>query len=138
VLGTVFNSNIFSQRSREGQIMFQVMLGGARHPDTIRKSDEELIDLAKAEIKAVLNVQGEPKEQFLSRWGKAIPQYDRSYPQAREAIDGLMVRYPGLYLLSNYLDGVSVNDCIANAKVLSEKVLQGSTEDENKVEKIFQ
>ncbi len=122
VLGVLFSSNIFPARCPDGKILFQIMLGGARNPDTVRKSDCELLALAKEEIIKILRVNGEPKDEFLLRWGKAIAQYDRNYPQTYTAIKNSVERTPHLHLLANYLGGISLNDCTANAKLLAENL----------------
>lgn len=122
VLGVLFSSNIFPARCANGEILFQIMLGGACHADTVRKSDEELFDLAKDELITILGAQGESKDQFLLRWGQAIPQYNRSYPDTYQAMTAEMDKHPHLHLLANYLNGISVNDCTANAQSLAERI----------------
>ncbi len=122
VLGVLFSSNIFPNRCPKGKILFQIMLAGACNPDTVRKSDEELLALAKEELAKILKGRGEPTDQFLLRWGKAIPQYNREYPQTFLEIKKSMADMPHLYLLANYLNGISLNDCTANAKELAERI----------------
>lgn len=122
VLGVLFSSNIFPMRCPNGQILFQIMLGGACHSNTVRRSDEELFDLAKKEISIILKAQGEPKDQFLLRWGQAIPQYHRSYPDAYQAINTEIAKHSHLHLLANYLNGISLNDCAANAQRLAQRI----------------
>ncbi len=122
VLGVLFSSNIFPSRCPEGKMLFQIMLGGARNPDSVRKSDCELLTLAKEELTKILGAKAEPNGEFLLRWGKAIPQYDRNYPQTYSAIKKSVEHTPHLHLLANYLGGVSLNDCTLNAKALSENI----------------
>ncbi len=122
VLGVLFSSNIFPSRCPKGKMLFQIMLGGACNPDTVRKSDEELLTLAKEEVAKILKAKKEVQDQFLLRWGKAIPQYNREYPQTYLEIKKAMADMPHLYLLANYLDGISLNDCTANAKALVENL----------------
>ncbi len=127
VLGVLFSSNIFPSRCPDGKMLFQIMLGGARNPNTVRKSDCELLALAKEELTEILGARGEPNDEFLLRWGKAIPQYDRAYPQTYSAIKKFVEQTPHLHLLANYLGGISLNDCTANAKALSDKYLIDGT-----------
>ncbi len=122
VLGVLFSSNIFPSRSADGKILFQIMLGGACNPDTVLKSEDQLFTLAKNEIQQILQVSGQPQEQFIYRWDKGIPQYNRFYPQTYKEIKKIMSNYPRLHLTANYLDGVSLNDCIANAKKMAESI----------------
>jgi len=121
-LGVLFSSQIFPGRSSARKSLFQVMLGGARHHATIAKNEGDLFAAAENEIETVLGVSGKPVDRFLLRWTKAIPQYNRSYPQTMAAIEGKLEEYPHLHLLANYRGGIAVNDCTANAKTLSENI----------------
>jgi len=123
VLGVLFSSNIFSHRAPPGQKLFQLILGGARHPDTIRQSDEQLLDLARKELETILKANGRPVDQFLVRYGRGIPQYDLTYARVIGSIKERTLKHKGLHLLANYLDGVAINDCTANAKKLAESLV---------------
>ncbi|MCB9771772.1 MAG: protoporphyrinogen oxidase [Candidatus Omnitrophica bacterium] len=122
ILGVLFSSQIFPSRVSQGKVLLQVLLGGAKHPQTIRKSEEEIFDIAQEEIKNVLGVTGHPQDQFIFRWGKAIPQYNRAYPKTYSTIKNTLQQHPHLHLLANYLDGIALNDCTANAKALADKI----------------
>ena len=122
ILGVLFSSQIFPSRVPKGKVLLQVLLGGAKHPETIRKSEEEIFDIAQEEIISVLGVTGQPEDQFIFRWGKAIPQYNRVYPTTYSAIKNALQQHPHLHLLANYLDGIALNDCTANAKALADKI----------------
>jgi oxygen-dependent protoporphyrinogen oxidase len=121
VLGVLFEGNIFPGRCREGQVYLRVMIGGARHPDILSKTREELVHLAVEEMDALLGKKGEgggkgnPRELFFKPWPKAIPQYDLVYCEAKKAIEDELRNIPNLHLVANYLNGVSLNDCIESA-----------------------
>jgi len=122
VLGVLFTSNIFQNRTDNEHFMFRVMIGGARHPEIISKSRDELITIAKKEIEKILKVYDNSVTEFLSCWHRGIPQYNREYPKLKETIEERVREIPGLYLAANYLDGISVNDCIVNAKLAVERI----------------
>lgn len=121
-LGALFSSQIYGYRCPDDKLLFQVMLGGAKNPQTINRTDEELFKLASEELQKNIGVQGEPVDRFLVRWGQAIPQYNRNYPPLLSGIRHDLATHPCLYLLANYLDGISLNDCTANAKKLAETI----------------
>ena len=99
----------------------QVMLGGARHPNLGDRSTFELIDLAKNEIKMMFGAKNEPKKVFSVFWPRAIPQYNLGHAKLLARINALLEKNPGIFLAANYIGGPSVNDCVANAKLTSEK-----------------
>jgi len=122
VLGVLFTSNIFQNRTDDEHFMFRVMIGGVRNPGIIRKSRDELIVIAKKEIEKTFKVYDNPVTDFFSCWHRGIPQYNRDYSQIKEEIEVHVREIPGLHLAANYLGGISINDCILNAKLAVNKI----------------
>jgi protoporphyrinogen/coproporphyrinogen III oxidase len=119
ILGVLIESNVYSQRAGDDQIMVRVMLGGAHHPAIINDGQEEILTKAIKEIDNIYGLVHGPVETFVKLWPKAIPQYEIDYPHWRQSIAEQCAKTPGLYLCANYLDGVSFNDCVTNAKSLA-------------------
>jgi len=115
VLGVLFDSNIFSHRCHDNEVLVRVMLGGVRNPDIIKKSNEELINLAKNEIKKVVQTTSDAKKKFIVSWPKAIPQYDQQYVQTIARLREHMASLKNVSFVANYLKGIALNDCIENA-----------------------
>ncbi len=115
VLGVLFCSNIFPERCDQDHFLFRVMIGGARHPDIINLSHDELYALARGEIVDTLKIQDPPADQIIKVWPEAIPQYNTQYPSLKLTIEDELKKFHGLHLVANYLNGVSLNDCTANA-----------------------
>ena len=122
ILGVLIESNVYENRAGEGQIMMRVMLGGAHHPAIINDDQDQILAKAVKEIDSTYGLVSGPVESFVKQWSKAIPQYEINYPQWRQSIAEQCAKTPGLYLCANYLDGISFNDCINNAKFLAGKV----------------
>jgi oxygen-dependent protoporphyrinogen oxidase len=122
VLGVLIESNVFDGRAGDDQVMMRVMLGGVHHPAIINDDQDQIIAKAIKEIDSVYGLREKPLETFVKQWPKAIPQYEINYPPWRRSVAEQCDRTPGLYLCANYLDGISFNDCIKNAKSLSAAV----------------
>jgi oxygen-dependent protoporphyrinogen oxidase len=122
ILGVLIESNVYSNRARGDQIMMRVMLGGAHHPAIINDEQGQILAKAIKEINSVYGLNAAPIETFVKLWPKAIPQYEIDYPHWRQSIAEQCSKTPGLYLCANYLDGISFNDCVNNAKSLAEIV----------------
>jgi len=122
VLGVLIESNVYSGRAEEKQVMMRVMMGGAHHPAIINDNQEQLLAKAIKEIDDVYGLVSNPIVTFVKLWPKAIPQYELNYPQWRQSVAEQCNKTPGLYLCANYLDGISFNDCINNAKNLADVV----------------
>jgi len=123
ILGVLIESNVFPQRAGPNQIMLRVLLGGAHHPAIINNTSKQIISHAIKEIDTIYGLKAKPLETFIKIWPKAIPQYEINYPILRQTIAQQCAKTPGLYLCANYLDGISFNDCIHNAKSLAGSIL---------------
>jgi len=122
VLGVLIESNIFENRVGARQILLRVMLGGAHHPSMINDSPEQILSNAIKEIDDTYGLVSNPIETFVKLWPKAIPQYELNYPHWLKDIALQCNKTPGLYLCANYIDGISFNDCIKNAKFLADSI----------------
>ena len=122
VLGVLIESNVYLQRARNDQVMIRVILGGAHHPAINNNKEEQILSKAIKEIDSVYGLISQPIVTFVKQWPKAIPQYEINYPHWRQSVAEQCAKTQGLYLCANYLDGISFNDCIFNAKTLAETV----------------
>ncbi len=116
ILGVLFDSNIFPMRTHPDYFFARLMIGGSRRPDTAAKPPAELARIAQAELVSTLGIVSPPVQTVVKVWPKAIPQYDLDYIENLPAILAGMSRLHGLYLVSNYLGGISMNDCIRSAQ----------------------
>lgn len=115
ILGTLWNSSVFENRSPNGFSVLTTFVGGARNADVFEKSDEELFELVFAELKSILDFKEKPTFQHIKRWHKAIPQYNLGYDQIESAIENFERQNKGIYFCSNFYKGISVGDCVKNA-----------------------
>src|SRR6056297_2983809 len=122
ILGILFPSSIFKNRAPDNGALLSVFIGGMRHPEAIDMSDEELLTLAKTEVKATLHEKNEPHLQKVFRYKNAIPQYTIDTPKRLAAIDEIEQKYPGLILAGNIRDGIGMADRVKQAVDLSEKL----------------
>jgi protoporphyrinogen/coproporphyrinogen III oxidase len=111
-LGCLWNSSIFPGRAPAGQASFTAFLGGARDPQAASLSDGALVELVTSELAEILGARGRPRVLTIERHPRALPQYGLGHAgqvaQARAAVGAV----PGLFLAGNYLNGVSVGECV--------------------------
>lgn len=125
VLGTLYDSSIFTNRAPEGYVMLRSMVGGARHPELGMLDADKLVSTVRAELKDIAKVDPEPDFVWTYRWEKAIPQYHVGHHERLRSLDELAAKHKNFYLAGNAYRGVSVNDSIANSLELAEKIVQG-------------
>ncbi len=122
ILGVLFSSSVFDGRAPEDAVLFTTFIGGRRDPQLLSRADEDLAEIVREELAALVGARGAPVFCALTRWPRAIPQYTlghldriRRAEQARQAL-------PGLYLCASYRGGVAVGDCIKSGQQTAEAV----------------
>lgn len=124
-LGTVWNSFLFSGRapdSPEKMASFTSFLGGATDPEIRSLRDEEIAAIAHAELSRVLGIRGSSIVQHVSRWERALPQYNLGHAGIVRSLAVLCTETPGLFLAGNYLAGPSLGACVDQANKIAESV----------------
>ena len=124
ILGCVWNSSLFAGRAPQGKALLTAFVGGARRPEAARSPDAELVATAHAELRAVLGIKGEPTVVGITRWERAIPQYNIGHRDRVQRIEALLNQTHGLHLAGNYLHGVSTGDVIKEADRVARGVYQ--------------
>src|SRR3990172_7269477 len=122
ILGSIWSSAIFPGRAPEGMAAFTTMLGGARNSDILKHSDRKLLEMALRHLKFILGIDEKPDFVQIIRHTKAIPQYTVGHQSHIEAVQENLKGIPGLYLAGNYINGVSVGHCIAEATKLATRL----------------
>jgi oxygen-dependent protoporphyrinogen oxidase len=111
VLGILWPSSLFLGRAPEGAVLTASFIGGARMPQLAALDDDRLAAIARAEHEAILGASGPPRLAHVARWPQAIPQYLAGHATRLGELRRLEAAWPGLHLLGNYRDGVSVEKC---------------------------
>jgi oxygen-dependent protoporphyrinogen oxidase len=126
-LGVLFSSTLFPGRAPAEHVLLTAFVGGARNPDTPARDDAELIAGVLKELTPLLGLEGEPDFARVTRWPRAIPQYNLGHLERLERIDAALTELPGLALAGNWRGGIAVGDCINNALALAKR-LNGENE----------
>jgi oxygen-dependent protoporphyrinogen oxidase len=112
MLGCLWNSSIFPGRAPAGQASFTAFLGGARDPQAASLSDSALVELASREMAEILGARGRPRVLAIERHRQALPQYGLGHAGHVAKAKAAVGAVPGLFLAGNYLNGVSVGECV--------------------------
>lgn len=116
ILGTLYHSAVFPERSPDGYQLLVTFVGGVRSGDSLDvQSDDDLRSLVLSQLHDILGVAGEPDFVHIKRWAKAIPQYRVGYEDVTAACADFEKNNRGLYFCSNFYRGISMGDCVKNA-----------------------
>ncbi len=124
ILGAIWSSSLFGGRAPEGCSAMTVFVGGSRQPENALRNNEEILHIVKQELRSVMGISGDPIVATITRWKKAIPQYQRGHLHLIEEIERFEQRFPGMLLSGNYRNGISVGDCIIQSDVIAQRAAE--------------
>jgi oxygen-dependent protoporphyrinogen oxidase len=122
ILGAIFSSSIFPHRAPAGHVTLTCYVGGCRAPGLARLRPEEAKELAVGDLRALLNVKGEPTFYHHVAFARAIPQYEVGFGRFKAIMDDLETSTRGLFLAGHYRDGISLGDSILSGYNVASKV----------------
>lgn len=122
ILGSIWSSSIFPNRAPNDAVALTSFIGGSRQSELTQQSDEELIQVATRELHDLIQVNGTPIYSKVTRWDRAIPQYQLGHLTIMEKIGKFEQQHQGIFLTGNYRGGISVGDCVMNSKSMAERV----------------
>ena len=76
------------------------------------------------DIEEILAIRGEPLLARIYRWEKAMPQYTLGHEELLTGIEEGLSKLPGLFLTGSAYRGIGISDCVHEAKLTAEKILQ--------------
>lgn len=123
ILGTLWDSSIFSDRAPQGMVLLRSMMGGATYPQAIDLSEQEVVQAVRDDLQQIMGITAEPDFIRVFRHQRAIPMY---LPGHRERLTELirrLDRLPGLFISGNAFFGVGLNDCVDAAGKAAARIL---------------
>jgi len=123
-LGTIWSSTLFPGRTPKGWHLLTNFIGGATDRAIAQMGEDEIIEQVNQDLqKAVIKPESTPKPLAVHLWSNAIPQYNLGHLQRLETIRNGLNPFAGLFLSSNYLDGVALGDCVRRGEETAQRVL---------------
>jgi len=114
-LGTLFSSRIDVECCPEDWVLLRTMIGGARHPEVVDWSDEQILDCLAREVAPLLGLRRKPTWTSIQRWRATLPRFELPHVERVATIERSLP--PRLTLLGNWLHGIGVNHLVAAASV---------------------
>ena len=105
-----WSSTKFDHRAPEGHALLRVFFGGSRSPEMMERTDDEVLAIARDELKAIMDVDAEPVFHRIYRWQNATAQYDVGHLARVAAIEAALP--PGLLVTGSPYRGIGVPDCV--------------------------
>lgn len=129
ILGAVRASRLFPGRAPEGHELVTVFVGGELDPTAIELGDDELRRVVRDDLRRLAGVVAEPTLFRVTRWPRAIPQYEVGHTERLERIDELLAPRHGIHLLGNWRGGISMPQCVQSAEALARRLVNPENTD---------
>ena len=123
VIAGTFSSVKYPGRAPEGHVLLRVFVGGALNEAAAAADDAALVAAARGELATLLGAAGEPLFTRVSRYVKAMPQYQVGHLARVEAIEAAARRLPALALAGGAYRGVGIADCVHSGEEAAERLL---------------
>ncbi|HUZ45290.1 MAG TPA: protoporphyrinogen oxidase [Terriglobia bacterium] len=124
LLACTFVHRKFRDRVPEGKAMLRCFLGGARDPEVLQRSDEEILKSVWRELCSILVLRDDPLFWRISRWPSAMAQYTVGHQDRVDRIMSQLAGFPRLFPAGNAYSGIGLSDCIRTARNAVKQVLE--------------
>ena len=113
-LGVLFSSAMFPGRAPDGEESLTAFFGGRRQPELANADDATLEKILLDELRELGYFFAKQSIHFtVSRWPRAIPQYELGHEKFIAAAVAIEAANPGLKIAGNYLHGAGLGEVMA-------------------------
>ncbi|MBM3978089.1 MAG: protoporphyrinogen oxidase, partial [Planctomycetes bacterium] len=124
MLGCLWDSAIFDGRAPREHLLVRCMYGGTLAPEAALRGEDELVSAARADLAALLGIDGPPAHVAVAKWDRAIPQYELGHVARQARIEALVERCFGLYLAGNHQQGIAFARAAASGVEAGERAVR--------------
>jgi protoporphyrinogen/coproporphyrinogen III oxidase len=104
--------------------VIRCFLGGTRDEEILLRSDDEILDLVRRDLREIPGIAAEPLLVRIFKWKQAMAQYGIGHSARVERIKELLSGIPGLALAGNAYGGIGVPDCVRSGTEAAAKILE--------------
>jgi oxygen-dependent protoporphyrinogen oxidase len=117
-MASTWVSSKWPHRAPQGTALIRVFFGG----EEVEKSDDELVDLARKELRGSLKITADPLITHIGRFRNASPQPQVGHPAKLARMKSLCDSIGGLHIAGTAYDGVGLGDCVRQAQTIAAKI----------------
>lgn len=114
----------FPFRAPQDKGILRCFIGGARDESVFEFSDQELVEMVRANLLDIVRLSAEPRFARVYRWRGAMAQYVSGHNARVQRIEELRLQVPGLFLAGNAYRGIGVPDCIASGEAAAKNAIE--------------
>jgi oxygen-dependent protoporphyrinogen oxidase len=118
LLGCTWLGTKFPHRVPDDKAVLRCFMAG----DSLARGDDEVVAMARAEIRRIMGVEAEPIFARIVRWPRSMAQYTVGHARRVKRIEALVAGLEGLQLAGSAYHGIGVPDCIHGGKTAAERI----------------
>jgi protoporphyrinogen/coproporphyrinogen III oxidase len=123
MLAATFVHNKFPHRAPPDRAIIRCFMGGSRDEAVLDLSGEEIVSIARTELRKILGLAAEPLFARVYKWRGAMAQYAVGHLERLQRIEALRQKLPGLALAGNGYSGIGVPDCVRSGTEAANQLL---------------
>jgi len=123
---STWTSRKWKHTSKEGNLLVRLFYKNInpRYEELAAMTDEQLVEVAREDIKLSLGIEDEPTVVNVTKWIDKMPRYDLAHNEALSVVvNDLADRYPNLLLAGCSYFGVGIGACIQNGKKTAGQII---------------
>ncbi|MGH2777740.1 MAG: protoporphyrinogen oxidase [Actinomycetota bacterium] len=110
----------------DGRIVVKAFAGRAAGDATSKLDDERLVAALVNDLGAAMGVNAAPLATHLTRWERALPQYEVGHLVRVERVEAALRATPGIMLAGAAYRGSGISDCVKSAERAAQQVLHAA------------
>jgi oxygen-dependent protoporphyrinogen oxidase len=118
LMGCTWVGNKFNHRVPENMVLLRCFVGG----NGLALTDDELVEAAGSELRAIMGLQAQPVFHSIARWPNAMAQYTVGHEKRVQRMEEILKTEPGLYLAGNAYRGIGIPDCVKTGRDAAERI----------------
>ncbi|MGH2561509.1 MAG: protoporphyrinogen oxidase [Thermomicrobiales bacterium] len=126
-LACTWVSSKWAGRAPDGHALLRVFIGRAGQDQIVSAPDDDLIRIAREELRTTLGITADPSLAHVTRWPDGMPQYTLGHLDRVAAIERAVATLPGLRLAGHAYRGVGIPDCIASGESAADHAARSVT-----------
>jgi oxygen-dependent protoporphyrinogen oxidase len=113
----------FAGRAPEGKVLIRVFVGGALQPELGQQPDDQIAQIVRGELAALLGARGAPEFCDVVRWQRTMPQYHVGHLELVRQIEERAAAISNFALAGNAYRGVGIPLCVRSGEQAAERVV---------------
>jgi oxygen-dependent protoporphyrinogen oxidase len=120
-----YTSKWENARPQGGGFVLRCFAGRSADDAAAQLADGELCRRIAAEVREATGIAAAPEKTSLTRWDRALPQFEVGHLDRAGRIERLVERHRGIALAGAGYRGSGLTDCISGGRAAARRVAQG-------------